>query len=157
MEQTSRFASRLRADVTSRKFRPVNAFLNMTSCSDGAPTKTRRRYEPAHGVWRERIAVSSSIIFPHSIPPVLRALRSTVISVHRFIYDQADCTTLAHAGGGRVRRKEEARGRERELSLFHAGNKDVTRSAARRLTNTYLHAVTFFILPPSTGAVTFCT
>lgn len=40
-----------------------------------------------------------------------RALRSTVISVHRFIYGQTDCTTLAHAEGGRGKRREE---RERE-------------------------------------------
>lgn len=47
---------RLRADVTSRKFRPVNAFLNMTSCSDGAPTKsgedTRPRSWRAAGTYR---------------------------------------------------------------------------------------------------------
>lgn len=58
---------------------------------------------------------------------VLRALRSTVISVCTALFmtrtATADCTTLAHA------EEEKERGKSFSLSLFNAGNKDVTPSA----------------------------
>lgn len=79
---------------------------------------------------RIRVRGVRGLIVDYIFPPfysaaVSQALRSTVISlcIALFMTQTAivDCTTLAHA----KREKEE----ELSLSLFNAGNKDVTSSA----------------------------
>lgn len=134
----------LRRCAASRQesFRAGECILaNMTSFSGNgvlaAKVDTRSWRACARARLHRRLYFS-----PFYSAAILRALRSTVISVCTALFmtrtAAADCTTLAHAEEKEEKQKERKREKEREsekrretvsLSLFNSGNKDVTSSA----------------------------
>lgn len=126
--------------VTLKAPNRTRVFLNMMlrfRYTKGAPGKASARS------WHARPHLSS-IIFFYSSARYYRALRSTVISVCTALFmaqtTAVDCMALTHA---------------RE-PLRYFCSMPAIKMLLPRLTNTYLHPVTFFISSPLTS-VTFCT